>query len=189
MAAFDHLILLLSFVYALALTHVLSRVAGLLFARGRVRFSGLLPVWMASSVLMVFVNWLSLWDARGMQTWSLYSIVLQFVFATANYFFCAMAAPDYPAEGVIDLEAMYAQTRVPLFGFCLLLYLVGLASNADLMRVNASLFLRENLFILVGIASVMLPLMVRARWAQWTGATVTLFSGSAFLLLFENALR
>ena len=130
MTAFDHLVLLFSFVYALALAHVLSRAAGLLFARQRVRFSGPLPLWMVNAVLMVFINWLSLWDARGMPTWTLYSICLQFLFAITIYFFCAMAAPEFPAEGNIDTETMYGQTRVPLLVSALVLCLVAIAGNS-----------------------------------------------------------
>ena len=38
MGAFDHVMVLLSFVFALALTHLLSRVGSLMLARKRVRF-------------------------------------------------------------------------------------------------------------------------------------------------------
>jgi hypothetical protein len=66
MGAFDHVLVLLSFVYALALTHLLSRIGALLLQRQRVHFSGLLAVCMTVAILMVFANWLSLWDLRGM---------------------------------------------------------------------------------------------------------------------------
>ena len=42
MSAFGHVTALLSFVYALALTHLLARIAELFVARDRVKFSGLL---------------------------------------------------------------------------------------------------------------------------------------------------
>jgi hypothetical protein len=40
MGPFDHVTVLLSFVYALALTHLLTRMGSLLVARRRVVFSG-----------------------------------------------------------------------------------------------------------------------------------------------------
>jgi hypothetical protein len=189
MAAFDHVAILLSFVYALALTHVLSRMAGLLFARERLRFSGLLLLWMINAIILIFENWLSLWDSHGLRTWTLYSIVMQFLFAVAQYFLCAMAAPDYPAEGRIDMPAMYARTRVPLYGFVLAVCLLAIASNADMMRVNASLFLRENLLTAAGTVPVVLALANPARWAQWVGGLCALLNGLVFLTFFENALR
>ncbi len=68
MSAFEHVTALLSFVYALALTHLLARVAELIVARERVKFSGLLALGMVNAVLLVFVNWLALWDLRQSRT-------------------------------------------------------------------------------------------------------------------------
>jgi len=44
MTAFEHVTALFSFVYALALTHLLARIAELIVARDRVKFSGLLAL-------------------------------------------------------------------------------------------------------------------------------------------------
>ncbi|MBV9550210.1 MAG: hypothetical protein JO256_11115 [Alphaproteobacteria bacterium] len=99
MTAFDHVLLLLSFVYALALTHLLSRTAALLVAGSRVRLSGLLILAMVNAAILVFGNWLVLWDAHGISTWGLYSIVMQFLLAVGQFFLCATAAPDIAAEG------------------------------------------------------------------------------------------
>jgi len=189
MAAFDHVVILLSFVYALALTHLLSRMAGMLFARERVRFSGLLFFWMIAAILLVFLNWLSLWDAHGMRVWSLYSIVMQFLFAVAQYFVCAMAAPEYPAEGVIDMEALFWRTRGPLYGLLLAVSLLAILANMDLMQVNAAMFFRQNILILVFSLPIGLALAVRARWAQWTVVLGYLTNCVIFLALFETALH
>ena len=62
MTAFEHVTALFSFVYALALTHLLARIAELIVARDRVKFSGLLALGMINAILVVFANWLSLWD-------------------------------------------------------------------------------------------------------------------------------
>ena len=52
MSVFEHVTALLSFVYALALTHLLARIAELIVARDRVRFSGLLALGMANAILL-----------------------------------------------------------------------------------------------------------------------------------------
>jgi hypothetical protein len=54
MTAFEHVTALFSFVYALALTHLLARIAELVVARDRVRFSGLLALGMTNAALLVF---------------------------------------------------------------------------------------------------------------------------------------
>lgn len=68
MSVFEHVTALLSFVYALALTHLLSRIAELVVVRERVRFSGLLALGMVNAILLVFANWLSLWDFHSIKT-------------------------------------------------------------------------------------------------------------------------
>ena len=78
MSAFEHVTALLSFVYALALTHLLARVAELIVARERVRFSGLLMLGMVNAVVLVFANWLSLWDLHSITSWDLPSIAFSF---------------------------------------------------------------------------------------------------------------
>ena len=189
MSAFAHFIVLLSFFSALALTHLLSRMAGMLFARDRVRFSGLLFAWMLNAMAWIFINWLSLWDAHGIRVWSLYSIALQFLFAVSQFFLCAMAAPEYPAEGPIDMEALYWRARVPLYGLLLAASLLAIIGNVDMMQVNATLFFRQNILTLASIPTMVLALTVRARWAQWVGVLCALTFAMIFLALFETALR
>src|SRR6267154_2381600 len=111
MSAFEHVTALLSFVYALALTHLLARIAELVVARDRVRFSGLLAVGMANAVLLVFANWLSIWDLRSVKTWDLGTITVQFLFAVAVYFTCVLVGPKTPDEDSIDLEDFFWRQR------------------------------------------------------------------------------
>src|SRR5213075_369012 len=111
MSAFEHVTALLSFVYALALTHLLARIAELVIARERVRFSGLLAIGMVNAVLSVFTNWLSLWDLRSITNWDLASIGIQFLFAVSIYVICVLVGPKTPDEGTIDLEDFFWRQR------------------------------------------------------------------------------
>src|ERR1051325_5083083 len=107
MSAFEHVTALLSFVYALALTHLLARIAELVVARERVRFFGLLALGMVNAVLLVFINWLSIWDLRSVISWDIVSIAVQFLFAIALCFLCVLVGPQTPDEGPIDLEEFF----------------------------------------------------------------------------------
>src|SRR4029079_15724600 len=107
MKVFELVTALFSFVYALALTHLLARIAELVVARDRVRFSGLLAVGMANAILLVFSNWLSIWDLRSIKGWDLFSIAVQFLFAVAVFIICVLAGPKVPDEGPIDLEGFF----------------------------------------------------------------------------------
>ena len=48
---FQHITVLFSFVFAIALTHVLSCVSKLILARDRVRVSGLHALWMLNALM------------------------------------------------------------------------------------------------------------------------------------------
>src|SRR5579862_7216612 len=107
MAAFEHVLLLLSFVYALALTHLLARIAGLFDARERVKFSGLHGLMALNAILLVFLDWLALWPLRTVSVWDFASIADNFGLGIVLFFTCAIAAPHVTDEGEIDLEAYY----------------------------------------------------------------------------------
>src|SRR5690349_13329090 len=66
MSAFEHVILLLSFVYALALTHLLLSIAGMIRAASRVRFSIIFAFWMANAFMVIIGDWISFYDLRAL---------------------------------------------------------------------------------------------------------------------------
>ena len=57
---FEHVTILLSFVYAIALTHLLSTTTELVLAGKRVRFSALYAAWMFNAILLLLNNWIAL---------------------------------------------------------------------------------------------------------------------------------
>src|ERR1700730_5300534 len=119
MTAFEHVTALFSFVYALALTHLLARIAELVVARERVKFSGLLALGMFNAILLVFANWLTLWDLHVIKIWSLPSITIQFLFAVNVFLICVLVGPKAHDDGPIDLEDFFWRQR-PYFYAALL---------------------------------------------------------------------
>jgi len=81
---FEHVTILLSFVYALALTHLLSSATELLVARKQVRFSGLYAAWFLTALLVVLINWLSLWGLVAVKRWTIAEVMLQFLTAVCS---------------------------------------------------------------------------------------------------------
>ena len=177
MNAFDHVLVLLSFVYALALTHLLSRIAGLYFARKRVRYSGLAAILIVIAILMVFFSWLELWPFRNTPSWDLASVIVQFVYAIELYFLCALAAPEIVAEGTIDLDAYYWEEFRPFYGLLAATVLTAMAGNFTFLRTNdLSTFWSWQIGSLPAFPPLILAIAVRARWAQWAaGALAILF--------------
>jgi hypothetical protein len=190
MGKFDFILLLLSFVFALALAHLLSRVGALLLARERVRFSGLLTVAILNAVTQVYVDWLGMWDYRGLKEWDLLTITLFFTSAVLVYFICVAAAPEAPADQPIDMEAFYWKNRRLYYGLFLLLVVnfVG-ASWAFLKTPNPALALEEGVSNLPFFAVCLLAFFVPARWAQWLGGVALLVLSVAWPIIFSSTLH
>lgn len=105
MDTFELVITLLSFIYALAVAHLLQGVTDLLLARKRVRVSLAHALWALMALLNLFGNWLALFDLRD-AAWSTGLIVLQFLMAATLYFTCSLLTPPRSeANGRIDLDA------------------------------------------------------------------------------------
>ena len=81
MHAFDYISVLLSFVYAAAITHVLATAGDIAIAFKRINFSWLNAGWMVSSLLAVAAWWIGTWDLRGVDLWTMPTIA--FFFAVA----------------------------------------------------------------------------------------------------------
>jgi hypothetical protein len=167
MTAFEHVTTLLSFVFALALTHLLARIAELIVARDRVRFSGLLALGMVNAVLVVFANWLSLWDVRLIKTWDLSSITVNFLFAINVFLICVLVGPKAHDEGPIDLEDFFWRQRPYFYGALVACAVLSLFANLDFLKTpNAVLFVKQNLTILPMFIPTVLGLVSRKRWVQ-----------------------
>src|ERR1700688_4057774 len=170
MRPFDHVLILYSFVFALALTHLLSRVGSLMLARRRVRFSALQAFMVVNAIVVVFVNWLALWFVHNIPDWDLYSIAIYFLFALCSYFFCAAAAPEVPFEGTIDLEEFYWENYRLFYGLIALQTVVAMLTSVPLMKSHWSLFLWTIIDSLPFFLPLILATLIRTRGAQWTSA-------------------
>jgi hypothetical protein len=190
MTAFEHVTALLSFVYALALTHLLARVAELVVARDRVRFSGLLALGIANAVLLVFTNWLSLWDLRSIKSWDLASITIQLLVAVSMYLICVWVGPRAPDNGPIDLEDFFWRQRPYFYSAVLACVVLSLFANLDFLKTstNAALFVKENLTVLPMLIPTVLALASRTRWVQWAAGLCFLAMVAGYTIMFCGAL-
>ena len=190
MSAFEHVTTLLSFVYALALTHLLARIGELVVVRERVRFSGLLALWMVNAVVVVFSNWLSLWDMRSVTTWDIASIAIQFLFAVGVYALCVLVGPKAPEEGTIDLDEFFWRQRSYIYGTTLVMLVVALLANLDFLKSsNPTLFIKENITTFVMLLPAVAGLILRNRIAQWAAGLTLLAMLLVYTVLFSSALK
>src|SRR5437660_11319353 len=129
---FQHVSVLVSFIFAIALTHVFSSASQLLLARDRVRYSALLTVSMVNAALGVIINWLGLWELQNIKHWSLAEVLLQLARVVPNYFRCSLVVMPYGEGGLLDMPAFFERQRRVIFSATLTLAVMReLATYAD----------------------------------------------------------
>src|SRR5438477_11008056 len=189
MTAFEHVTALFSFVYALALTHLLARIAELVVARDRVRFSGLLALGMANAILLVFADWLSLWDLRSITSWDLASVTIQFLVAVSVFLSCSLVGAKAPDEGEIDLEDFFWRQRPYFYGAVVACLVLSMFANLDYLKTaNAALFVKQNVTVLPMLIPTALALVSRKRWIQWAAGVCFLAMVLAYTIAFCSTL-
>ncbi len=186
---FEHVTILLSFVYAVALTHLLSSATELLIERKRVRISGLYVSWLLSAALLLMVNWMALWGLVALKRWTVPEISIQFLTAVIQYFTCSTFRIAEPRdERPIDLVAIFEERRSLICGFFLALAAIACFQNwwdrNNMAGLNPDDWIAEDLAIVpMGIA-VVLSGWARPKWLQWLGAVLMAGLDVYFLMTY-----
>jgi len=185
---FQHVTVLVSFIFAIALTHVFSSASQLILARERVRFSWLLSVSMVNASLGVIINWLNLWLLQDMKHWSLSEVMLQLCWVIPNYFSCSLVAMPYSESGVLDMAAFFERQRRVIFSATLALWAMSsLATYLD--RGNFAGWKPNDWIgaevygLPLGICAVLAG-WTKPRWLQWIGVGGLFVQNIAYFVLF-----
>jgi len=175
---------LLSFIYALALTHVLQCLRDLWIARDRVKRSASMLIWMVAVLAFAVLSWIP--SATGTDNSSLGPVfALLLAYSIGVYFVCALASPHVPEEGVVDLTAYEDRNGA---GFKLLiaaLMVIAVPLNYVLDhgdRMPIARFLVGNWFVLA-VATMALV----GWWRRETVVRIACASGMLGLSLFVLA--
>src|ERR1043166_3020010 len=171
---FQHVTVLVSFIFAIALTHVFSSASQLILARERVRFSWLLSVSMVNAALGVIINWLSLWSLQNLKQWSLTEVLFQLGWVIPNYFSCSLVAMPCSESGPLDMAAYFARQRRVIFSATLALSVMGgLATYLDRNNFQGwrpNDWIGAELLGLVLAVCAVLAGWAKPSWPQWLGA-------------------
>src|SRR5664279_1459754 len=153
------------------------------------KFSGLSVLAMANAILLVYMNWLAMWELRNAGDWNLLSITVTFLFALSICFICTLAAPQLLADEQVDLGAFYwRQRRAYSWSW---IVCETLAIVANLLFLNSTLASKlgaENLVNFAMFPPIILALAVPRRWAQWVGGSALFALNATFLVAFERRL-
>jgi len=104
MHAFDYLVTLFSFVFAMAIAHILATFGDMVVASRRLEFSWLNAGWIVSVLLAVIGWWLGIWGLRQQDSWPTPTIAFFFCAASGLYVLARIACPRIAPEGGIDLR-------------------------------------------------------------------------------------
>ncbi|HEX5263257.1 MAG TPA: hypothetical protein VFW13_07010, partial [Phenylobacterium sp.] len=149
MHAFDYVVVLFSFVYAAAITHVLGTVGDLIIAGRRVKVSWINLGWMLIAVFSILSWWLSTWELRELRTWDPPFILFNFVMACALYILSRLTCPHVAPEGAIDLPAFHREQGRKYLTAWAIFSAVGLTYNAAYdLASHGSYFLRQDIVVL-----------------------------------------
>lgn len=132
MNAFEFVILFFSFIYTLALTHLLFAWTRMIRHRRELLVSWPHLLWMLAALFNLTDNWISLWDFRNTTTLSLATIATGFAFVTLNYFLCALVSPDFEGGETYDMKCFHAREG-PTY---ILTYLVLACSRKKITAQN-----------------------------------------------------
>jgi fucose 4-O-acetylase-like acetyltransferase len=184
---FQHVTVLVSLIFAIALTHVLSSASQLILARDRVRFSWLLTVSMLNAAAGVIINWLGLWSLQNLKQWSLTEVLLQLGWVIPNYFSCSLVAMPYSESGQLDMPAYFERQRRIIFSATLALWAMGsLAAYAD----RNNLGWKPNEWIGAELAALPLGIFAvlagwgKPRWLQWVGVGGMLVQNAWYFVFY-----
>jgi hypothetical protein len=185
---FEQVTLLLSFVYAIALTHILTSCTELIWARDRVRFSWLQALWMLSAVLSTVNNWLALFGLRDLKHWTIGETGVQFAGAIVQYFVCSLISVRPPEHGPVDMPAFFEKQRRAIFtAFAMLgptVLLEDWWDGVPLFRIADRNTMTIDSINVALMALVLVGGWARPRWLQWIALTAVLALQFYFLANF-----
>lgn len=185
MSPFDFIILFFSFVYVIALTHLLFAWTRMIRYRRKLVFSWPHLLWMLAAVGYLTANWLSLWDFHTEGELKLGTIAAGFLFVIMNYFVCALVSPDFESGETFDMKAFHECEGPTYISATLALivtavignYLAGAALGVD----NWS---DENALVVATIILPVLALTIKREWVQIAAPAMLLATTIAYDFIY-----
>ena len=189
MSPFEFIILFLSFIYTLALTHLLFAWTRMVRHRRQLVLSWPHLLWMLVALTHLAVNWLSLWDFRGDGRLSLVTIVSGFVLVIINYALCALVSPDFEGGETYDMKRFH-DCEGPTY-ICAMLALVVTSITVNLIAgaaLGMTNWWNQNYLVTTFLVPLALALIIKRQWAQVLAPVALLAGGMAYAIIYYPAL-
>jgi hypothetical protein len=190
MHAYDFILILFSFVYAAAVTHVLSTAGEIIISSKRIQLSWLNAGWMLAALLFTCAWWIGLWDLHVVRIWGIGSIAFYFSIAAGNYLLARLVSPRIPEKGELDLQAFHAEEgRKYLVAYAFPSW-VTVAVNAVLGQANGILrwSAQNSVIVPMALATSMAAIFIKQTWIQYLALAVQIGGWIWYFAFLQSAL-
>lgn len=185
MNPFEFIILFFSFIYTLALTHLLFAWTRMIRHRRQLVFSWAHLMWMLVALGNLSINWISLWDFRTEGSLPLGTIAAGFLFVIINYFVCALVSPDFEGGETYNLQRFHECEGPTYIGATLVLILASITANFFAgALLGVSNWSNENNLVIAFVVPVVVPLLVKRAWVQVASPAALLAGVIAYAVIY-----
>jgi hypothetical protein len=189
MNPFEFIILFFSFIYTLALTHLLFAWTRMIRHRRQLVYSWPHLLWMLVALGNLSINWISLWDFRTGGSLPLGTIAAGFLFVIINYFVCALVSPDFEGGETYDMRRFHECEGPTYIGATLVLIVASITANflAGAL-LGVSNWGNENNLVIAFLVPVVAALVVKRAWVQVLAPAALLVGVIAYAIIYYPAL-
>jgi len=190
MQAYDFILVLFSFVYAAAITHILSAAGEIIIAAKRVRLSWFNAGWMLGALLFTCAWWIGLWDLHTVTVWSVGAIAFYFFVAAGIYLNARLVSPRVPERGDLDLRAFHTEEGRKYLACYFVLSVVTIITNAGLGQGgSAAQWPAQNTVIVpMAVATGLAAIFIRKSWVQGFAVAVQILGWLWYFARLQSAL-
>jgi len=190
MHAFDFILVLFSFVYAAAVTHVLSTAGEIIIASKRIRLSWFNAGWMLAALLFTCAWWIGLWDLHEVKSWDTGSILFYFSMASGIYLNARLVSPRISESGEIDLQRFHLEEgRKYLIAYTILGVLTVVANAVLGQAAGVSQWSTQNIVIApMTMATGLAAIFITSRWVQFVALAIQLGGWIWYFAALQTAL-
>ena len=184
---FDLILTFISFIFAIAATHLLTSATKLILARKRVIFFGPQALWMTSSLLGLLGNWLGMAGLKQLPHWTPAIAMLIFATTLVQYFCCSLLAMEVEKTGRVDMAGFFEEQRRVIMAALAALMLLAMVWNyvfRDFNGLSAAAWIQQDAVILAACPMLALAAFVRHQAVQWAVAIAMLALNLVFFVQF-----
>jgi hypothetical protein len=187
MRAFDFVMTLYSFVYALGVAQILATVGDMVRAGKRLRFSWLNAGWMLNVLLAIVAWWLSLWDLRSETSWPMPTVLVFFAVACLLYLLARLVSAPIPAEGTVDLR-LYHHEEVRKYASLFTVEVALTIASVFLYGSASQNWVASNYASWPTLAASLAAAISRNRWIQASALVVIMVMWGWYFATLQSAL-